>query len=125
MIQNRHRGLTFVALLMILFGAAEVVTGFTHKFFGIYTAATRAGAYEAAAIGALYTLSGLLVLAMRKWAAALAILLLIADIAGRCALIVTGFYPTDSFRQSFAVAAGTAIVAIFAIYVGSKWKCFR
>jgi len=110
---------------MIVFGLAEIVTGFTHKFFGISTAAARAGTYEAAAIGALYSLSGLLVLTMRKWAAALAIFFLIADIAGRCILIVTGFYPTDSFRQSLAVAAGTAIVAIFAIYVGSKWKYFR
>jgi ascorbate-specific PTS system EIIC-type component UlaA len=29
---------TIVGVLMILFGAAEVITAFTHKFFGISTA---------------------------------------------------------------------------------------
>jgi hypothetical protein len=32
--QGRQRGLTVVGVLMILFGGAEVMTGFTHKFFG-------------------------------------------------------------------------------------------
>ena len=124
MIQNRHRGLIVIAVLMILFGAAEVVTGFTHRFFGIYTSAARTGTYTAAAIGALYSLSGLLVLTMKKWAAALAIVFLIVDIAGRVAMVVSGFYPTDTSRQTFAIVVGTAIVAIFAIYIGSKWKSF-
>jgi hypothetical protein len=30
-------GIAVVAMLMILFGLAEVVTGFTHDFFGIST----------------------------------------------------------------------------------------
>jgi hypothetical protein len=124
MSESRHRGLTAVAVLMILFGLAEVVTSFTHKFFGVSTAAARAGTYMGAAVGALYILSGLLVLTMRKWAAALAIVCLAADIAGRIALVETGFYPTDSFRQEFAIVTGTAIVAIFAIYIGSNWKSF-
>ena len=124
MSQSRHRGLTAIALLMILFGLAEVVTSFTHKFFGISTAAVRAGTYMAAAIGGLYILSGVLVLTMKKWAAALAIVCLIADIAGRIALVRTGFYPTDSFRQECAIITGTAVVAAFAVYIGSKWKHF-
>jgi hypothetical protein len=124
MSQNHHRGLTIVAVLMILFGLAEVVTAFTHKFFGVSTAAASAGSYAAAAIGALYSSSGLLVLTMKKRAAALAIVFLIADIAGRAALVATGFYPTDSSKQIFAIVTGTAIVAIFAIYIGLKWKSF-
>jgi hypothetical protein len=122
--QRRPRGLTAVAVLMILFGLAEMVTSFTHKFFGISTAAARAGTYAAAAIGALYILSGLLVLTRKKWAAALAIIFLIADIVGRIALVVIGFYPADSFRQEFAIITGTAIVGVFAIYIGSRWKSF-
>jgi len=38
--ERRNRVLKIVALLMILFGAAEVVTGISHNFFGIYIART-------------------------------------------------------------------------------------
>jgi len=62
---------------------------------------------------------------MRKWAAAIAIILLLLDIIGRIALVATGLYPTNTLKQTFAMAAGTAIAAIFAIYIGLKWKSFR
>ena len=62
---------------------------------------------------------------MKKWAAALAIILLIADIIGRIALVMAGLYPVDSFEQTFAIVMGTAIAAIFALFIGWKWKTFR
>jgi hypothetical protein len=31
--QGRRRGLTIAGVLMILFGVAEVITGFTYQFF--------------------------------------------------------------------------------------------
>ena len=34
----RPKGIIVVAMLMILFGAAEIVTGFTHDSFGLTTA---------------------------------------------------------------------------------------
>jgi hypothetical protein len=122
---KRSLGITVVALLMILFGLVEVVTAFTHHFFGISTSAASAFTFSAAAIGALYAIGGLLVLTMKKWAAALAIVLLIADIIGRIALVIAGLYPMDSFEQTFAIVMGTAIAAIFAIYIGWKWRSFR
>jgi len=61
---------------MIVFGLAEVVTGFTHSFFGIVAGDTIAATYAGVIIGTLYAGSGLLVLTMRKWAAALAIVFL-------------------------------------------------
>ncbi len=124
---NRIRpwGITLAAILMILFGLAEVVTGFTHNFFGISTAQVDLFTYSAAAIGAFYAAAGALILTMKKWAAAAAIALLGADILGRIALVATGLYPTDSFKQTFAIIAGTAIAAIFALYIWLKWKAFR
>ncbi|MGB6430489.1 MAG: hypothetical protein WBF06_07875 [Candidatus Acidiferrales bacterium] len=119
------RGIAVAAVLMILFGLAEVATSFTHKFFGIATTAASPGTYIAATIGVLYTLSGLLVLTMKKWAAALAIVFLLTDIAGRAALVGASFYPTNSFRQIFAIITGTVVVALFAIYIGSNWKSFN
>ncbi|HEX8035754.1 MAG TPA: hypothetical protein VF510_17985 [Ktedonobacterales bacterium] len=121
----RPRGLTIVAVLMILFGLSEVVTGFTHNFFGLTTSYRTFSTVAAAAIGIFYVVGGALILTMRKWAAALAILLLGADIVGRVALVVTGVYPLTSFEQTAAILVGTLLAAFFALYVGSKWASFR
>ncbi|MGZ3674938.1 MAG: hypothetical protein ACXVCO_11565 [Ktedonobacterales bacterium] len=125
---NRHarpRGLTIVAVLMILFGLAEVVTGFTHNFFGLTTSYHDFSTIAAAVIGIFYVVGGALILTMRKWAVVLAILLLVADIVGRVALVVTGVYPLTSFEQTAAIVVGTLIAAFFALYVASKWASFR
>jgi hypothetical protein len=121
----RPMGITVVALLMILFGLAEVITGFTHSFFGISTSQAIIFTYSAAAIGLFYVGAGLLIMTMKRWAAALAILLLGADIVGRITLVVTGLYPLNSPEQIIGIILGTAIAAIFAIYIGSKWNSFK
>lgn len=122
---TRPRGIVVVALLMILFGLAEVVTGFTHNFFGITTSHVTLFSYSAAAIGAFYVVAGVLILTMKQWAAALAIVLLGADIVGRVALVVTGLYPLSSLEQVVGIVIGTAVAVIFAIYIGAKWRLFR
>ena len=81
--------------------------------------------YSAVAIGLFYTVSGLLTLTMNRRAAAVAIILLIADGVGRVALVATGFYPIDSPRNTFSIIVGTAIVVLFAIYIGWRRKTFR
>jgi hypothetical protein len=123
--QSRPRGLTIVAFLMILFGFAEVVTGITHQFFGLNTANSTISAYAGASVGVLYTAAGVLVLNVRRWAAALAIGCLAADVVGRVIMVLTGLYPVDSPRQTFAILTGTAIVVAFAIYILSKWRAFE
>ena len=110
---------------MILFGLAEVATSFTHHFFGISTSETVTFTVAGAAIGLFYVAAGLLVLTMRKWAAALAIVLLGADIVGRIALVAAGLYPVDTTLQAAAIVIGTAIAAIFAVYIWRKRKLFR
>ena len=114
-----------VALLMIVFGLAELTTSFTHRFFGLSTAQVAISTYLGATIGTLYAAAGLLVLSMKKRAAAVAIVFLIADIAGRIGMVVTGLYPVDSVKQIAAIILGTSIVAMFAVYIGSKWFTFR
>jgi hypothetical protein len=121
----RPLGIAIVAVLMILFGLSEVVTGFTHNFFGLATAHRTFSNVAVAAVGTFYVVGGVLILTMRKWAAALAILLLLADIVGRVMLVVTGFYPLTSFVQTAGIIVGTLIAALFAIYVGSRWASFR
>jgi hypothetical protein len=123
--KSRPRGITVVALLMIIFGLAEVVTGFTHRFFGISTSTATIFTYAAAAIGGFYVASGLLILTMKKWAAFLAIAFLVADVAGRIALADARLYPLSSFEQIFALVAGTVIAIVFAIYIAAKWKLYK
>jgi hypothetical protein len=61
---------------------------------------------------------------MQKWAAAAAIVLLGLDIVGRLVLVMTGLFPTDSPKNTFSIIAGTLIAALFAVYIGWKWKTF-
>jgi hypothetical protein len=125
MIQNRPRGIVVVALRMIVFGLAEVVTALTHNFVGIVAGISASATYAGGVIGTLYAASGLLILTMRRWAAALAIVFLLGDIIGRIALVVTGSYPTNSFERTLAIITGTVIVAIFAVYIRLKWSFFN
>ena len=99
--QSHPRGLVIVAVFTILAGGAEVLTGFTHNFFGITTSSITLFTYSSAVIGVCYGAAGLLMLTMKKWAAALAMVLLGADIVGRVVLVLTGLYPTNSLRISF------------------------
>ena len=123
--QGPYRGLTIIGVLMILFGGAEVITGFTHKFLGISTAIGVTSTFLTSGIGTLYAVAGLLVVTMRRWAASLALACLVVVVAGRIALVVTGLFPLDSFEQTFAITVGTGIAASFAIYIGCKWRAFR
>src|SRR5262249_20108172 len=123
--RRSNRVLKIVALLMILFGAAEVVTGISHNFFGVYIARTGVATYAVAAIGCLYAAAGLLILTMKRRAAVLALVLLGVVIGGRIAVAVTGLYPTGSVKQVVAIAVGTSIAIGFAIYIRLQWAAFR
>jgi hypothetical protein len=121
----RPRGILVVAIAMILFGLAEVATGFTHQFFGLSTTKNDASTILGAGIGMLYLLSGLFILPMKKWGAALAILCLAGDVGGRVAMVLTGYYPLGSSEQTFAMILGTLIAFGFAIYIGLRWRAFH
>jgi hypothetical protein len=123
--KKSNGGITIVAVLMILFGLAEIATGFTGSFFGIVSTTTSTVAvYASVAIGVSYIVSGLLILTMKRRALVLAMILLGIDVVGRVVLVLTGFYPTNSFKQGFAIILGTAIVILFAIYVWSQRSKF-
>jgi len=105
---------------MIFFGVAEVVAVFSHDFFGIRTDQATIATLAGFAIGVSYSVAGVLVLTMKKWAVGFALVLLVAIIA----MSVTGLYPTDSFKQIFAMVAGTSIVAAFVVYLRLQWNVF-
>ena len=85
--QRRTRSITIAALLMIVFGVAEIITGFTHGFFGLRTAEGTASTYVGAAIGALYAAAGVAILTMRRGAAIVALVLLAMVVVGRLFMV--------------------------------------
>jgi len=121
---RRPWDLILVSGFTILAGFAEIVTGFSHKFFGITTSDVALFTIAATGIGLSYLASGVLILTMKKWAATVAVVLLSIDVAGRILLAATGLYPTDTAKNTFSLIAGTLIVALVALYIGWKWKSF-
>ena len=122
---RRPRVIVVIAVLMIVFGIAEVATGLDHNFFGITTTQGAASARIGVTLGLLYFAAGALILTMRRWAARVAIGCLTVDVVGRLAMVATGLYPTGSVKQVFAIVAGTALAAFFAFYVWHKRDSFQ
>jgi hypothetical protein len=106
--RSRPVGIAIVALFMILFGLAEVTT--PSRIISSASKPRRS--------------AGVLVLTMKRRAAALAVLLLATVIVGRVVLVASGLYPTDSAENTLAIIAGTTIVAVFAVYIALKWRSF-
>ena len=110
--------------MLIIFGLAEVVTLFTHESRGS-TASATVFRCLGAAIGSLYAAGGLLVLTLKKWAAVLTIISIVAVVAGRIALVAGGFYPLSSLERTFAVVAGTAVPLAAAMFIATRWRSLK
>ena len=109
---------------MIIFGLAEVSTGFTGHFLGGISVATSAEyTIAAVATGSCYSLAGVFVLTMRKWGATLGIIFLSAELLGRVYLVATGLYPFSGIDET-SVIAGSIIAVLFGLYIGLSWKRF-
>ena len=113
-----------ISALMIMFGIAEVYTGFSHNFFGIITQPTAASTYAGAALGLLYAVAGGLCIVRKRWTLWAAIISLIVVVIGRVAMVVLGYFPTTTDKQTFSIVAGTAIAALFALYIWLQRKRF-
>lgn len=114
-----------MAVLTILFGIAEVKSGLTHNFMGLTTSQAKVSTELGVSLGLFYFVAGLLLFFGKKWAAILAVILLVADVVGRITMVAAGFYPLNSFLQSFAIIVGTSIAAFFAIYIWMNRKHFE
>ncbi len=117
--------LIIVAVFSILAGLAEVVTSFTHNFFGITTSSQILFNILSALVGVMYACAGMLLLTRKKQAALIAIFLLCADVAGRIGLVLAGWYPLNTPKNVFSIVAGTLIVALVGVYAGWKRKSFN
>jgi len=117
-------GIIVVSVIMILFGLLEIVTAFSHSFFGITTLGTSIATLSSAPIGALYVLAGLLILTLKKWGFVLAIIFLVLDILGRLSLVATGLYPLNTAENIYGIISGTGIALIIAVYIYSRRSLF-
>ena len=114
--------LSFFALLMIIFGTAEVVTGIRHEFYGLVTTEDTITKVVGIALGLCYFFSGALLVTYKRKAATAAFILLCVDVIGRITMVITGMYPVDSAMQIVGITVGTAIAFVFAVYVFFKRK---
>ncbi len=121
----RPRSITIVASLMIIFGFAEIITGFSHSFFGLHTAHGAISTYIGASVGAFYAAAGFIILTMKRRAAFWAIVLLLMVVIGRVSMVMMGLYPINTPRQAVAMILGTSIAAAFAIFIALQRSAFR
>jgi len=119
---SRVWDIRIVSALMIIFGIAEIHTGFSHSFFGVTTEPTVASTYAGAAIGLLYAFAGGLCLVRKRWSTWAAIISLTVVVIGRIAMVVLGYFPTTTSRQTFSIFTGTAIAAMFTVYIWWRRK---
>jgi hypothetical protein len=111
-------------MLMVFFGLAEIITGFTHNFFGLHTAQGAVSTYIGASIGVFYATAGFVILSMKRRMVVVAIVLLLMVVAGRISMVVTGLYPVSTSRQALAIILGTSIAAGFAVFIASQRSVF-
>jgi len=105
------------AALMIVFGLAEVATGFRHRFFMLHGADSLVFTVIGATLGLCYIASGVLVLVHTRRALFAAGALLAVDVVGRIALVIGGQFPVESAQQIAGITAGTAIALVFCVVV--------
>src|SRR5258706_7278346 len=106
-------GITIVAVLMLIFGLAEVVTGFRHEFFGLTTAQVNISTYLGVALGLFYFIGGLVVLTQKKKAAINALVFLCCAVIGRLVHGAAGLYTLSSFLRTFALIVCTCHPGLF------------
>jgi hypothetical protein len=103
-------------------GLGEIVVGFTGNYFGTLSKDIRPS-ISTAVIGAFYSLGGLSLLTMKKWGAALGMLLISTEILGRVYLVMAGIAPSKG-GDAVKIVIGGAIALAVILYVCSQWKQF-
>jgi uncharacterized membrane protein len=120
---RRPVGIIVVGIFALIAGLGEVVVGFTGNYLGIL-AHRITPSFATGLTGVFYSLGGLfLLLSRRKWAAALGMLFLGAEIAGRIYLVATGTAPASG-ADAIKILIGGLIALALMIYVAFQWRYF-
>jgi hypothetical protein len=114
-----------VAVYLIASSIFQVATESMFKPSGLGAMGLATFTLWSAVLSGLYALAGLLLLTMKKWAGAVALLLLIAVVVRNVAFVGASHFPLGSFPPTFALIVGNALVMACAVYVGTQWRLFR
>ena len=117
---KKEKLVLIIAILMIIFGLAEVITGFRHEFFGLVTSEENFTTIVGVILGLSYFFAGITLLIYKRWSLNITIVLLLIDISGRLLMMITGMYPMDSVFQASGIIIGTLIATSFLVIVVLK-----
>ena len=123
--QPRPRSIAIVASIMIIFGFAEIITGFTHNFFGLHTAQGAVSTDIGASIGAFYAAAGFVTLTMKRRTSDMG---RCASFYGRCRPHLHGRDRSVSCHHFWASRCHdfrNIIAAGFAIFIALQRSAFR
>jgi hypothetical protein len=121
---RRPAGIVIVGVFAVIAGLGEVVVGFTGNYLGILAHSINPS-FAAGLTGAFYGLGGLsFLVTRRKWGAALGMLFIGAEIAGRIYLMATGIAAASGTDATKILIGGSIALALI-IYVASHWKSFK
>lgn len=120
-ISNRA-GILVVGTFAIIAGAGEIIVGLTGNYLGILNH-SMPPSLAAGLTGAFYCLGGASILTLRKWGAALGIVFIGAEIAGRIYLVATGLAPSSGADFIKIIIGGAIALAVIA-YIASCWTKF-
>jgi hypothetical protein len=121
--QGRSWGVVAAGVFAIVAGLGEITAGVTGNYLGILSKPLEPSAMTAL-VGACYSLGGAFILTSTKWAAALGMALIAAEILGRIYLVATGVAPASG-PDAIKIAVGAAIALALIGYVASQWRRFR
>lgn len=115
-------GILVVGTFAIIAGAGEIIVGLTGNYLGILNH-SMPPSLAAGLTGAFYCLGGASILTLRKWGAALGIVFIGAEIAGRIYLVATGLAPSSGADFIKIIIGGAIALAVIA-YIASCWTKF-
>lgn len=119
---SARSGILAVGMFAVIAGIGEIVVGLRGNYFGILDH-RMPPSMATVFVGAFYSLGGASILTLRKWGAALGIVFIGAEIAGRFYLVATGLAPSSGADLVKIVIGGAIAVGLIA-YVASCWRKF-
>jgi hypothetical protein len=106
---------------MIAFGVAEIVTSFTHAFFGLATERSAGSTVLGATLGVLYVMAGGLALGRTRTRLRAALICLGFDVLGRVGMVATGWFAIATRARSSASSAAPSSPSPLASTCTQAW----
>lgn len=120
---KRPRGVSIVAVVVMLFGLGEMWVGLKGNYLGILARSLQPSG-ATAVVGLFYVLGGIaLLITRRTWGTALSLMFIAAEVLGRGYLVWAGVAPRTG-PDLLKIVIGGLIAVGFMLYIGlrSSWE---